>query len=149
MDCSYYAAAYMAQCLGHPEVIGPQVKAWREETAMSPEYYSWKVLGHQPCRWWDDYKDGPETYRRWWLGPEGGRGWVEGWLRDGYIGQAHVFRRPEYGHAVVVLEARDEGVLLMDPWPAFGGFVVEPWEWFLGQGPGNSGAHMIEAWYRR
>jgi len=122
------------------------VKAWREETNTVEEYYSWKALGHQPRRWWDDQHD-DEARRRWWLGPDG-REWIESWLADGYIGHAHVFRRPEYGHAVVVLEARPDGVLLMDPWPAYGGFVVEPWDWFLGGGAGNHGAHMIEAWYR-
>jgi hypothetical protein len=36
-------------------------------------------------------------------------------------------------------------VLLMDP---LSGFVSEPWEWFLGIGPGKHGCHYVESWYR-
>ena len=75
------------------------------------------------------------------MGP-GGEAWVRGWLADGWIGYATVFRVPDMGHAVAVLGAGDDGVLLMDP---LSGHVTEPWDWFLGIGPGRYGCHYSRA----
>jgi len=101
------------------------------------------ALGAEVRRFWDVYGDEPER-GKFWMGPDA-EGWVRDWLAGGWIGHASVYRIPAMGHAVAVLEARDEGVLLMDP---IYGHVVEPWDWFLGIGPGKHGCHHIGAWYR-
>jgi len=150
-DCGYYAAAYLARCLGHPDVTAGQVKAWRAETRKHETAYVHDVLGAQWRRFWDVFADEPAR-KVFWLGP-GTQGWVRDWLGRGWIAQACVHRIPGMGHAVVLLEARDDGVLLMDP---IYGHVTEPWDWFLGPGarrddepftPGRC-CHFIEAWYR-
>ena len=142
-DCGYYAAAYVARCLGHPDVTAEQVKAWRAETHCHETMYALRVLGAEMRRFWDVYGDEPAR-KIFWMGP-GAENWVRGWLTDGWIAQACLHRIPEMGHAVAVLDAAEEGVLLMDP---IYGHVIEPWEWFLGIGPGTNGCHFIEGWYK-
>ena len=142
-DCGYYTAAYVAHCLGHPDVTAGQVKAWRAETHYSEERYSQRVLGAEIRTYADEY--GEATFKSWWLGP-GTDGWIRDWLSAGWIAHATVHRIPDFGHAVAVLGAAAEGVLLMDP---LCGHVVEPWEWFLGIGPGKHGCHRIDGWYRK
>ncbi|HUY47664.1 MAG TPA: hypothetical protein VMV92_18350 [Streptosporangiaceae bacterium] len=140
-DCGYYAQAYLARCLGHPDVTAGQVRDWRAETRYHETQYARRVLGAQMRSYADHRED--EKRRKWyWLGP-GLDGWIRGILFTGWIGQAMVHRIPDFGHAVVVLGSTVEGVQLMDP---LSGFVTEPWDWFLGPGPGH-GAHHIEGWY--
>jgi hypothetical protein len=146
MDCGYYAVAYICRVLGHPEVTGDQVKQWRAETGFHEDSYPERALGHEVHRWRED-RDDEEKRRRWWLGP-GTEPWVRSWLEDGWIAHVFVHRRQDYGHAVALLDATDDAVHLMDPWPAFGGHITEPWEWFLGIGPGTHGCHHIVGWYR-
>lgn len=81
---------------------------------------------------------------RFWMGPGTGH-WLRGWPVDGWVARAEVHRIPAYGHAVAVLDASDQGVLLMDP---LHGHVIKEWAWFLGPGPGCQGAHYIAGWYR-
>jgi hypothetical protein len=150
-DCGYYAAAYIARCLGHPETTAEQVKAWRAETRYHETAYARRVLGAEMRTFWDVYGDEPAR-KVFWLGP-GTEGWLRAWLADGWIAQVMLHRIPEMGHAVVVLNARDDGVLLMDP---IYGHVTEPWGWFLGPGARGNGepfdpqrcCHFIEGWYK-
>lgn len=150
-DCGYYAAAYMARCLGHPDVTADQVKAWRAETRYHETQYARRVLGAEMRTFWDEdhvvstVTSGEERRRWFWLGP-GLQGWVTGWLFTGWIAQVMLHRIPEMGHAAVLLDASEDGVLLMDP---IYGHVIEPWDWFLGIGPGTCGCHFIEGWYRK
>lgn len=160
-DCGYYSAAYIARCLGHPEVTAGQVKAWREETTKHEAYFAADALGAEVRRFWDVFGDKPER-KIFWLGPDA-REWVRGWLADGWIAQLQVHRIAAMGHAVVLLEASDDGVLLMDP---IYGHMTEPWGWFLGPGARNGrqgerwmgsapdgrefyGCHFVEGWYRK
>lgn len=157
-DCGYYAQAYLARCLGHPDITADQVRAWREETRIHETRYSPNVLGAAYYGWGDCEHGSPE-HTAFWLGP-GAQEWLTGWLDGGWIAQIHVHRIPTYGHAAVVLGASDDGVLLMDP---IYGHITEPWGWLLGPGPkrGNPawpgsapdgrefyGCHFIEGWYR-
>lgn len=149
-DCGFYAAAYLARCLGRQDVTADQVKAWRADTRCHETQYARRVIGAEMRTFWDEEKvvslvTSPEERRRWfWLGP-GLRGWVTGWLFTGWIAQVMLHRIPEMGHAAVVLGCSDEGVLLMDP---IYGHVTESWDWFLGIGAGTHGCHFIEGWYR-
>jgi hypothetical protein len=143
-DCGYYAAAYVARYLGHPDVTAGQIKTWRAETRYHETQYARRALGAEMRTFLDVYEDVPAR-RIFWMGP-GGEDWVRGWLADGWIAHASVHRIPAMGHAVVLLEAKDDGVLLMDP---IYGHITEPWPWFLGIGPGTHGCHFIEGWYRR
>lgn len=143
-DCTFYAAAYIARCLGWPETTAQDVIDWRERENRYEHHFLIERDGVETRRWWDD-RDDEDERRRWWLGP-GGREWVQRWIRDGWIGYVHIHRIAEMSHAVVLLDATDEGALLMDP---IYGHVVEPWDWFLGDGPGNHGAHHIQGWHRR
>lgn len=166
-DCGYYAAAYLARCLGHPDVTAGQVKTWREQTRIHEAMYAANVLGAKMRRFWDYYND-RGSHQIFWLGqgkypaPErcAASTWVRMWLADGWIAQAMVHRVQPMGHAVVLLGASDDGVLLMDP---IYGHVTEPWSWFLGPGPkadaedwpGRAadgrefhGCTFIEGWYR-
>jgi hypothetical protein len=158
-DCGFYAAAYVARCLGYPETSAGQVKAWREATTRHEAYYVTAELGAETRRFWDVYGDEPAR-KTFWLGP-GTEEWVRDWLADEWIAQLNVHRVPEMGHAVVLLEADAYGVLLMDP---IYGHITEPWGWFLGPGvragcdgwPGSApdgrafyGCHHIEGWYRK
>lgn len=145
-DCSFYAVAYLARCLGHPDVTADQVKDWRAATGRHEDEFISRELGHERRRWGDD-RDDEAARRRWWLGP-GSADWVRGWLDAGWLGLSVVHRIASMGHAVAVLDATDAGPLLMDPWPGLGGHLVEPWDWFLGSGAGNHGCHRIDAWYR-
>lgn len=156
-DCGFYAAAYIARCLGHPEVTAERIKAWRAETRKHEAYYAREALGAEYRTFWDVYGDEPER-KIFWMGPDA-EAWVRDWLADGWIAAVNLHRIAEMGHAAAVLGARDDGVLLMDP---IYGHVTEPWGWFLGPGvrngpgwPGSApdgrafhGCHFIEGWYR-
>jgi hypothetical protein len=150
-DCGYYTAAYIARCLGNPDVTAAQVKAWRAETRRHEAYYARHVLGAEFRTFWDVYKDEPER-KIFWLGPQA-RDWVRDWLNDGWIAAVNLHRVPEMGHAAAVLDCADEGVLLHDP---IYGHVLEAWDWFLGPGARLEGeprdpqrrCHFVEGWYR-
>ena len=142
-DCGFYTTAYIVRCLGTPDVTAGEVKAWRELTRYHETAYPRDVTGAEMRTFFDDAWD--QDYRsEFYMGP-GGEAWVRRWLDDGWIGYGCVFRIPSTAHAVAVLSASDEGGLLMDP---LSGHVTEPWEWFLGIGPGKYGCHYVEAWYR-
>jgi hypothetical protein len=149
-DCGFYAAAYIARCLGHPETTAEQVKAWRAENAYHEDRYAPRALGAEMRTFWDECTDDSasmaENLKRgkFWMGP-GTEDWVRSWLDGGWIAHVEVHRITTLGHAVVLLDASDDGPLLMDP---LCGHVVEPWDWFLGSGPGTHGAHHVAGWYR-
>ena len=160
-DCGFYAAAYIARCLGRQDITAEQVKAWRAATTRHEAYYVTAELGAETRRFWDVFGDGPER-KIFWLGPDAEE-WVRGWLAGGWIAQLQVHRIPEMGHAVVLLEASDNGALLMDP---IYGHITEPWGWLLGPGARNGretpdwlspapdgrefyGCHYVEGWYRK
>jgi hypothetical protein len=142
-DCGYYTAAYIARCLGQPDVTAGQIKAWRAETRYHEDHYCHRVLGAE-IRTYADEPD-EERSKTWWLGP-GTEEWVRSYVDDGWIGHATVWRIPDIGHSVALLGAADAGVLLMDP---IYGHIIEPWGWFLGIGSGKHGCHRIDAWYRK
>lgn len=156
-DCGFYAAAYMARCLGHPETTAQQVMDWRAETSRHEAYHARYALGAEMRTMWDVF--GSDLSRKeFWLGP-GTQDWVRGWLADGWIAHLCVHRIAEGGHAAVLLEARDDGALLMDP---IYGHITEPWSWLLGPGPKHNdgwpgaaedgrpfyGCTYVEGWYR-
>jgi hypothetical protein len=149
-DCGFYTAAYIAHCLGHPEVTAAQVKAWRAETRRHEDHYAAGALAAEARTFWDELTDKTASmadslkHGKFWMGP-GTAEWVRSWLAGGWIAHVEVMRIPAMGHAVALLDASDDGVLLMDP---IHGHVIEPWNWFLGAGPGMPGAHHIAAWYR-
>lgn len=157
-DCGYYAAAYLARCLGHAGVTAEQVRNWRAETRIHETMYARNMLGAEMRTHWDVYRDSPER-KIFWLG-QGARAWLREWIDDGWIAQACLHRIAATAHAAVLLEADGEGVLLMDP---IYGHVTEPWSWFLGPGPRGEaagwpgraadgrewyGCTFIEGWYR-
>jgi hypothetical protein len=150
MDCGFYTAAYIARCLGHSGVTAEQVKAWRAETARHEDHYARVALGAETRTFWDYCTDDTASMAvnlrrgKFWMGP-GTEDWVRSWLDDGWIAHAEVMRISAFGHAVALLDAAEEGVVLMDP---LCGHVIEPWSWFLGPGPGMKGAHFIAGWYR-
>ena len=158
-DCGYYATAYIARCLGHPDVTAEQVKAWRGETRKHEAMYPRDELGARMLRHWDVHGDSPER-KVFWMGPHAEQ-WVRGWLEGGWIASVMLHRISGMGHGAAVLGCSDEGVLLMDP---LYGHIIEPWGWFLGPGPkaecdvwpaaapdGRAfyGCHYIEGWYRK
>jgi hypothetical protein len=157
-DCGYYAAAYVARCLGYPDVTAEQGKEWRAETRVHEVMYAANVHGAEMLTHWTEYRDSPER-KVFWQGPRA-KDWTRRWLDGGWISQVCLHRIPDMGHAVVVLGYSADGVLLMDP---IYGHVTEPWGWFLGPGPkaecpdwpGKApdgrpfyGCHFIEGWYR-
>lgn len=146
-DCSYYAVAYIARVLGDLGMDAESVMDWRAQTRKHESHFIGQALGGEFRHWGEDAAD-DDARRRWWLGPTA-RPWVEGWLADGWIGLALVHRIPELAHAVVVLDATEAGAVLMDPWPTYGGFLTESWDWFLGVGAGTHGCHRIDGWYRK
>ena len=159
-DCGFYTAAYVARCLGHPDVTAQQVKDWRAETRKHEAHYVHDVLGAQMRTHWTEFGHVADEAGRkvFWLGP-GTEEWVRSWLADGWLAALNVHRIPEMGHAVALLDAADEGVLLHDP---IYGHVIEPWGWFLGPGPKHDGSWpgsapdgrafygctYVEGWYR-
>lgn len=142
-DCGFYATAYIVRCLGNPDVTADEIKAWRELTRYHETAYPRDVTGAQ-TRTFASLDVTATERAEYYMGP-GREGWVRRWLEGGWIGYATVFRIPGMAHAVAVLGGGDDGVLLMDP---LSGHVTEPWEWFLGIGPGRYGCHYIESWYR-
>jgi hypothetical protein len=151
MDCGFYAAAYIARCLGRPEVTAEQVKAWRAETLRHEDRYAADALGAEIRTFWEERADRGEPMAdalrrgKFWMGPGTGE-WVRSWLASGWIAHVEVHRIAAFGHAVALLDASDDGVLLMDP---LCGHVTEPWGRFLGSGPGTPGAHYVAGWYRK
>ena len=140
-DCSYYANAYVARCLGFPDVTTEQIKKWREENNRSEDWFIRVSLGVVPVTY-NDYMRDEDCRRKFWLGPDN-RPFVEHWLAE-HIAKASIHRIQQMSHAVVALEARSDGVLIMDP---IYSFRVEPWEWFLGVGAGTHGCHRFDAIY--
>ena len=137
-DCGFYSVAYIGRCFGL-DVTADDVKAWRAETNRHEDHYLTTVHGIPMQRPGDDGR-----HPRWWMGPDQ-REWVASML-DVAVCLVHLLRIPTMHHSVVALEARDDGVLLMDP---IYGHVVEPWDWFLGPGAGDHNAHALWAAHRR
>jgi hypothetical protein len=150
-DCGFYSAAYVARCLGRPEVTAGQVKAWRAETRRHEDRYAADALGAEARTFWDELTNRREPMAdalrrgKFWMGPGAGE-WVRSWLADGWVAHVEVHRIAAFGHAVVLLDASDDGVLLMDP---LSGHVIEPWDWFLGSGPMTQAPHYVAGWYRK
>lgn len=142
-DCGFYTAAYIARCIGDTECTAGRVKAWRELTRYHETAYPRDVTGAR-MQTFASLELSTAERAEYYMGP-GREAWVRRWLADGWIGYATVFRVPGMAHAVAVLGAGDDGVLLMDP---LSGHVTEPWDWFLGIGPGRYGCHYVESWYR-
>jgi hypothetical protein len=158
--CGFCSAAYVARCLGRPDVTAEMVKAWRAETRYHEVAYAREVLGAEHLRFGLAEDAGDQDGRNaFWLGPRR-REWTERHLDAGWTAQVMLHRIAGMGHAAVVLGHSAEGVLLMDP---VYGHVTEPWGWFLGPGPkaecpdwpGTApdgrpfyGCHFIEGWYR-
>lgn len=140
-DCSFYANAYVARCLGFADVTAEQIKTWREVNNRDEDWFIRVELGVVPVSY-GDFMDDDDERRKFWLGPDN-RTFVEHWLGT-HVAKASVHRIQEMSHAVVALEARTEGVLIMDP---IFGFRVEPWDWFLGIGAGTHGCHRLDAIY--
>ena len=140
-ECSFYANAYVARCLGFADVTAQQITTWREQTSIHEDHYVDRILGVRGHRHWDfKYDDGYRS--RFWLGPDN-RPFVEHWLAR-HIAKASVHRIAAMSHAVVALEATDDGVLIMDP---IYGHRIEPWDWFLGTGTGTHGCHRFDVIY--
>ncbi len=136
--CYQYSLAYLARCLGHPNVSAETLSGFRTQTGHSEACYLNEVLGQQMEIFWQTHA------RVFWLGGEA-RSWVEQHFAEGWIGLAAIDRGGPLHHSVAVLEARESGVLLMDP---LFGFKEETWDWFLGVGPGHRFTHQLTAWYR-
>lgn len=131
-DCGFYSVAYIGRCYGL-DVTADDVKAWRAETRRHEDHYLTEAHGVPMRRPHDDGR-----HPHWWMGPTE-REWVTQTLNES-ICLVHLLRIPTMHHSVVALAARHDGVLLMDP---IYGHVVEPWEWFLGPGPGTQNAHAL------
>ena len=159
-DCSFYAQAYVARCLGRTEVTAQDVMDWKQAANRGETRYVREAHAADAYGFWDAERDGGEEARRpFWLGPAQ-REWVCDRTAAGWVAQVMVNRKAGMGHAVVLLDGDNDGVLLMDP--VFG-HVTEPWAWFLGPGPKSEaaewpgsapdgrafwGCHFIEGWYR-
>jgi hypothetical protein len=74
----------------------------------------------------------------------GFRKWVEAYFDYGCIAFAVVHISPDCGHAVVLLEYNDEGVLMAD---SVRGLIREPWELFCAP-KRNGQPTRIEAWFK-
>ena len=140
-DCHLYATAYVARCLGKPDATAEAVRALFD-SGKREEVYPERETGAPMRAYWREA--GGYKNKVWWLGPHAER-WVRFWLRRGWVGLAHIHRIPDMTHCVALLEADDDGVLIMDP---IYGFKREPWAFFLGPGAGRHGlVHRIDAWY--
>ena len=145
--CMEHSVAYICRAFGRRDVTTADVIAYRHSTSKIEGLFlesAFSDIRHE--RFWADYRadKGGDLHKRWWMGPEH-RGWVEGRLRAGHIALVHVLRIPTMTHAVVLLDADAENVLLMDP---LYGFKEETWDWFLGPGAGTQ-CHHIDCWYWR
>jgi hypothetical protein len=140
--CMLYASAYIAHVFRF-EASPENFSEFRTRTSKLEFMYLKDALGLPLQTFWKHLDDETER-RRWWLGP-GTQSWVQDHVRNDEIALVQVHRIPTIGHAVVLLEADDDSVLLMDP---LTGFVRESWDWFLsiGPGPGHVNCHFIEAW---
>lgn len=147
-DCELYATSYLTTLLGErrtPE----QVRNWPEKGQRSQGFYPMHALGIAPV--WMMYWGPAGTQMP--LGimysfSPGFRDWCKAYVKHGCVGYAHVFLVERLGHAVVLLEADDEGVLLADP---VRGLVRDTWtdfESYVGNPePGGRPSH-VKAWYR-
>lgn len=137
-----YAVAYVARCFGK-ELGIEEIRQYREETRKLEFTLLWERVGLARETFWQKEPDMTEV-RRFWLGPTA-KDWVAEHLNSGAIGLVQVNRISTMAHALVALGATETGVFVMDP---IYGHKVEPWDWFLGSGPGTHGAHHIECWIR-
>jgi len=142
-----HSVAYICHVFGRTDVTPADVIAYRQSTRKIEGLFLTEVFSNIKCeRYWEDYRADPthELHKRWWMGPAN-RGWVETRLQAGHVALVHILRIPTMTHAVVLLEADDSSVLLMDP---IYGFKEESWDWFLGPGSGQQ-CHHIDGWYYR
>jgi hypothetical protein len=141
-----HSVAYLCRVLGQGKTTPTDVAAYRTREGKGENYYPVFACGARLLTFWQDYRadDQHELHKRYWMG-SAYRSWVEQHLAAGHVALVHVHRIPTMWHAVALLEADAETVLLMDP---LYGFKREPWAWFLGPGAGKP-AHMIDGWYYR
>lgn len=85
--------------------------------------------------------------KRWFLGMDT-LSWVVDRLNHGMIALVEIERVRGFRHCVVLVEARPEGGLVMDP---LTGYVVDSWDYLLGWGWGKAPFyatnHRIRDWY--
>ena len=141
-DCELYATAYITRLFGHsatPEVV----RSWAEETRFLKARYPEKVHGVKAS--WGCWTaaaglDVAISYSQY----PGFAEWVRAYAAHGCVGLAIMHLRADYGHAVVILEADESGVLLAD---SCRGLVRDPWEFFKCPIP-DGFPTRVEAWYR-
>ncbi len=143
--CGPYATSYLVGLLGvprPPEDVGGFDPAWQDGA-----FYPEKALGIRPV--WRMYGGGAQIPHGIMYGfSPGFRDWCRAYVKHGCVGYAHVFLVERLSHAVVLLEADEDGVMLADP---ARGLVRDPWEDFeshVGKpGPGERPSH-VRAWYK-
>ena len=141
--CIEASVAYIAHCLGFPDVTPQMIADAKGAESPACERYIPTCLGYPVEMWWEHTQNEPEK-RLFWLGAHA-RPWVETHLARGAIALVTVERVPGRAHAIVLLEAHgDAGVYVMDP---LYGHRVDAWEWFLGVGASFHGAHHLSGWY--
>src|SRR3989344_4096844 len=143
-DCLYCTVSFIARVLGFgipvEEIRRMKAEGGPDGIRRSPEHYFAEYWGVKDLHWC--YENTDQIDKSWWMGSSK-KNWVLSWLKEGYVGIAHVHRGSP-GHAVAVLEGDENHVTLMDP---LYGIRKDSWSWFLGPGPGQPGAHAIYAWY--
>lgn len=146
--CLVASAAFVCRWFGIEASMG-DVAAYRivegteERTLVDTEWYP-RTQGIRMAR---HTIEGRGIGKRWWLGPST-LPWVVQRLSEGRIAIMDIERVRGYRHAVVLVEARPDSGLVMDP---LTGYVEDSWPFLLGDGPGDYPFpwvnHRVRAWY--
>ena len=153
-DCTFYAASYLCGLLGFRELggepmSGERVKRARLDStdAANPmETFPQRVYGVTPA-WvvhgmpWEERRGTCYSFA------PGFRRWVRSWCNAECVAYAVIHLSERGTHAVILLEADKEGVVVADP---IRGVVRESWEAFespLGDNRPGGKPTRVEAWY--
>lgn len=110
--CGPYAVSYLAGLLGDPRT--PEEVEGFDASYRDGAFYPEKALGIHPV--WRMYGGGRQIPGGIMFGfSPGFRLWCRAYAKTGCVGFAHVFLTERIGHAAVLLEADEDGVLLADP----------------------------------
>lgn len=143
--CLQHSVAFVCRWFGHETPV-EQVLTYRAAQGLHEEWYPCGTYGLRLTR---SSTDPDGEARRYWLGPRA-LPWLVENLDRRRVAILDIERVPGRRHAVVLLEARPEGGLIMDP---LSGYRVEPWDYLLADGPGRHAYprvnHRVRGFYWR
>jgi hypothetical protein len=150
-DCEKFAVAYICRLLGF-NTDWKDVKEWVDKERRVVDLYPYFVHGIQPeWSWWDVGKNPlpkgvSKVYLPSYSRHEQFKDFIFENLNKGCVGYASTFHVDWIGHALVLLEADEEGVLFAD---SARGLVKDTWDKFINPlGKEHRYVSRVQTWYK-